>query len=226
MAVEMRFELAQAWWVASEIVRRHPEFTVRGDDHLTYLSIVHRRSGDTIAMVNPGTVHVLASTTGEAARPFSGPGGAISATSARSFIERVEGAMGLPSPQRAAESQAHTLAFRLISSDLMAQVNDNHDWDCRSEVATEDFALFHRDWISTFPGAAEAVDRVTLEEWDVGIRERHFWGLTRAEQPIALVSVEGILYRPHGHFDLVTEYQNAGRRLTPVLARTLRGLLI
>lgn len=217
-----RLLLAQSWWVASEILRRHPELALRGDDHLSYLTILDPRANTGRVVVNPGTVHVFNGDTHETIGD-----GSLAMTTAmpREFIRHIETAAQLGSPTSAPPSTAQTLTFRVICAALTAQVNDNRLWDCRNEVADADHELYFRGWLDQFPEARHSIASVRLECWELGVPERHYWALTRDERPVALLSVEGILYRQDRSFDLVTEYERLGRKLLPVLVETLGDLL-
>lgn len=225
MEIAPRIELSQAWWAGSELVRRHPELTLRGDDHMTYLSLIRRNNGEVLAMINPSTFHVRG--LGGRVRPqsFSGSDGPLAAHDTREYIEKIEGALGLSSPKRAPSSTAHALVFRLISTALAMQANASRVWDCRNEVVSEDNEPFHRGWIERFPNALDDVRVAKLEGWEGGLAQRHFWAITRAGLPVALLSTDAVLYREDSKFDLMFEYERAGRKLLPVLAETLGDLV-
>lgn len=177
-----------------------------------------------MATINPSTVHISGAGSEGEYRSFTGPEGVPAAHNTREFIQKLEKSLGLPSPDQAPPTSSHALVFRLVSALLATQVNDRRTWDCRNEVASEDFGPFNHGWINKF-GAREDASSIHLEGWEAGLAERHFWGVTRGDEPVALLSVEGILYRPEARFDLNVEYRRAGSRLLPVLVATLGDVL-
>lgn len=226
MDVAERIQLSQTWWSAAEVVRRHPELTLRGDDHMTYLTLTRRSGGDSLAAFNPSTIHVWSHDKPERAVQLRERTGVVAASDPRTFVKQLERALGLDSPTQAPRTTPHALVFRFVSALLAAQVNDRHRWDCRNEVASEEGDLVYRGWIASLPEAKRALAEVRLEGWEWGIADRHFWGLTRDEKVVALLSTEGVLYRQDRQVDLVAAYASTGRRLLPLLASSLGDNLV
>ena len=227
-----RFLTAQSWWIAAELVRRHPELTLRGDDHLSYLTIVDRTTAETRAVVNPTAVHVFRD---GASTSMPGAPRAMASQRPRDFIRQVEDAARLSSPQHAPSSTPHTLAFRFVSTVLTAQVTDNHVWDCRNEVADSEGDPVFRGWLTKFRQAQQALnveqlgslkrDSAQLESWQLGVAERTFWALLRDDVAVALVSTHGQVYLPDRQLDLMAEYSRHGRQMLPVVVAALGDLL-
>ena len=53
----------------------------------------------------------------------------------------------------------------------------------------------------------------------------HFWAVLRDQVPVAIVSIEGRVYRAERHYDLAHEYAANERRMLPLVADILSDLL-
>jgi len=117
-------------------------------------------------------------------------------------------------------------SFLFIASALTMLVNDRHGWDARSEYYDSSDGEPHlSSYLSDFNGLQDAITRTP----GIGIHgepDSHYWALRRGNETVAVVSMEGLVYRtgqpPQA---LETEYDAAGRRILPMTARLLRHWL-
>ena len=57
------------------------------------------------------------------------------------------------------------------------------------------------------------------------MREFHYWAFLRGEEPVALVSIDGRVYRQDRDYDLAAEYKTSGRRMLRVVSGLMGDLL-
>ena len=235
-----RFVFAQSWWLASELVRRHPELIVHE---------MHPGGGmyDVLCVVAPGKdesfelTRIMLNRAGSiqvhhpqrAAKPDEMVGTwkqVMVASDPHEYVKRIEAAAGLGVLAKAPPSTPRALAYRFISTALTMLVNDRHRWDARNEFLDssgmggfdEDADL--RKYLSGFPDAIRHLSTTpSLGHW----REpySHFWALLREDEPVAIVSIEGRLYLPDRVSNLAQEYQVYDRNMhAMVVGLLLAGL--
>jgi hypothetical protein len=221
-----RYVIAQSWWVASELARRHPDLVIHE---------MHPGGGmyDCLALLSPGdlqpfiqlnrvgTIHVTSvpeyrTTWAEA----------LEAASPHAVVKEIEQVAGLSLPAKAPASTPRTLAYRFIATTLNATSNDRHKWDARNEFidSSDDIPTVLNGYLAGFP----EVRRSLLATPQIGLwhePESHYWALLRDETPVAIVSIEGIVYRPDRQIDLAAEYRRHAARMLPVLASALADVL-
>ena len=218
-----RFVIAQSWWIASELVRRHPDLVIHeshpGGGMYDCLTLLTAEALTPLAQINrAGTIQV------SGARDFSVPWDqVISAPSPHATVKQVEAAAGLLPSERTPRSTRKALAYRFIAAALNATVNDRYAWDARNEF------IDTADW---WPGDAELhgyLEPFSRATADLGSTPRiglwhepesHFWGLLRAEEPVALVSIEGKVYVRDRTIDLRSEY-STGKSMQLIVATVL-----
>lgn len=218
-----RFVLAQTWWVASEFVHRHPDWAIRYGDHLSYLTLVNPSGDLPHAVCNPDTVHLFAEgSVHETIRNL------LSADDPHSVIKEVERFLGNAPRKGAPPSTPRSLAYRFLTAALTMTVNDRATWDVRNEILGDDEwgdGVVRGFYLASFPEAELATTYIRSEDWDRGEQLRHFWALLRDESPVAIVSVEGTVYRPDRKIDLMAEYRLHEGRMLPVVVSALADLL-
>lgn len=221
-----RYVIAQSWWVASELARRHPDLVIHE---------MHPGGGmyDCLALLSPGdlqpfvqlnrvgTIHVMS--TPEYRTTWAE---ALEAKSPHAVVKEIEEAAGLSRPAKAPASTPRTLAYRFIATTLNATSNDRHKWDARNEFidSSDDIPTVLNGYLAGFP----EVRRSLLATPQIGLwhePESHYWALLRDETPVAIVSIEGIVYRPDRQIDLAAEYRRHAARMLPVLASALADVL-
>lgn len=221
-----RHVIAQSWWVASELARRHPELVIHE---------MHPAGGmyDCLALLTPdelqpfvqlnrvGAIHVMARP--EYRTTWTE---AFEAASPHTVVKEIEQVAGLTIPAKAPASTPRALAYRFIAAALNATVNDRHRWDARNEFidSSDDNPTVLNGYLAGFPD----VRRSLLATPQIGLwhePESHYWALLRDESPIAIVSIEGVVYRPYSQIDLATEYRRHDSRMLPVVVSALADVL-
>lgn len=221
-----RYVIAQSWWVASELARRHPDLVIHE---------MHPGGGmyDCLALLSPGdlqpfiqlnrvgTIHVMS--TPEYRTTWTE---ALEARSPHAVVKEIEQVAGLRMPAKAPASTPRTLAYRFIAATLNATANDRHRWDARNEFidSSDDNPTVLNGYLAGFP----EVRRSLLTTPQIGLwhePESHYWAILCDETPVAIVSIEGIVYRPDRQINLAAEYRRHDARMLPVVASALAEVL-
>ncbi len=197
----MRFIIAQSWWIAAELVRRHPELIIHE---------MHPGGGmyDCLALLRPDThepfiqLNRVGSIQVDAAPEFRLTWAeVISTRSPHAVVEEIEAVAGLRPPAEPSPSTPRMLAYRFIAAALAATVNDEHAWDARNEfIDSSGDSLFDDPELNRYLSRFPEAHRDLLSTPRIGLwhePESHFWALLRGGEPVALVSIEGWLYA-HG----------------------------
>lgn len=234
-----RFVIAQSWWIAAELARRHPELLVHemhpggGQyDVLAVLSPPYVAARMQVMLNRVGTIQVHQND-GRNGEPdmelISTWSDALSASSPHAVVKHIEDVANLGSPAKAPSSTPRALAYRFIAVLLSMTVNDRHSWDARNE-----FIDSSGDW---WPGSPEVhgflegfpdVRRDLPSTPKLGLwhePESHFWAVLRNKVPVAIVSTEGRVYRADRRYDLAAEYSSNERRMLPLITKILSDLL-
>ena len=144
-------------------------------------------------------------------------------------VDEDEDVAQLGSTTKAPASSPRSLAYRFIASLLTVTVNDRHVWDARNE-----FIDSSGDWwpgdheVNHFTDVFPEVRRDFVFVPAIGLGHEpasHFWAILRDQLPVAIVSIEGRVYRQDRHYDVAEEYVANGRRMLPLVASVLRDLL-
>ena len=221
-----RYVIAQSWWVASELARRHPDLVIHE---------MHPGGGmyDCLALLSPGdlqpfvqlnrvgTIHVMS-----APEYRTTWAEALEATSAHAVVKEIEQVAGLRIPTKTPASTPRTLAYRFIATTLNTTLNDRLRWDARNEFmdSSDDSPTVLNDYLAGFP----EVRRSLLATPQIGLwhePESHYWAVLRNDTPVAIVSIEGVVYRPDRQINLTTEYRRHDSRIQPVVASALADVL-
>jgi hypothetical protein len=236
-----RFILAQSWWVGAELVRRHPELILHEShpgggqyDVLAAFTLPYGKALTHVMLNRAGTmqVHLLDGHNGAPEVTRIGTWAeALSAQSPHEMVKRIEHAAQLATTTKASKSAPRALAYRFIATLLTMTVNDRHVWDARNDfIDTSGDEWWPGDpevhgFTDGFPGAREDFPSTP----EIGLWQEpnsHFWALLRDEIPVALVSIEGRVYRKGVRLDLAHEYAANGRRMLPLVASILGDLLV
>lgn len=231
-----RFPIAQSWWIASELVRRHPELIV-SEEHpggiYDLLSVTSpeqssRGSGPPpmeyrVMLNRPGTVQVHY---GDNAHVVGDWAYVMATPTPHTIVKDLEGLTGWGTPETAPPTTSRSLAYRFLATALTMVVNDRHVWDARSEV--DDSIYFgepHVGHIDRFPAVIEDL-RATPNLGIACEPHSHYWALLRNHEPVVIVSIEGKLYYPSGKtVELMSAYDQHNRRIIPMTTTLLRKWL-
>ncbi|WP_309065544.1 TY-Chap2 family putative peptide chaperone [Microbacterium sp.] len=222
--------LARSWWLAAEVVRRHPELIIYE---------MHPGGGqyDILCVAAPAQLSPAA--TSSAGRILLNRAGSIQVEGVPGFaagwehvlldadpfhrVLQLESMAGLVPPARTPKATSRSLSYRLLATATTLFAHDRRGWDVRSEfVDTSGEEPFRAERIMRFPSAV--ADLTTTPRLGIyGEPHSHFWALMRGEEPIAIVSMEGRLYPRQGAVvDLETAYAKSGRRMRRVVATLLK----
>jgi hypothetical protein len=224
-----RFLTAQMWWIASELVRRHPHLRISGVEvnESDRLLIVHdEQDGMSIQWDLAGGCKFL----------INGDVKKISwiemmaALSPHETVKRIEVAVGLGIPQATPVTTPKALAYRVIASALATAVDDRHEWYAVPAPMTHDEGPDNPGcvYFDEFPSALEAragyarAIETQLEESDRGIHFfQPFWALLRDLEPIAIFDSAGVIHTIMGAAELMPLYEQIDRKLALTTARVL-----
>lgn len=222
---------ALAWWVAATLARRnsrlivwehHPKdgfYDCLGlrDGELSHLGIRSdvNRGG--------GSVHVH----GEPMWSSEPLHALLSAAEPLEIVKKVEQQARWQSGRRA--TTGRSLTYRVIAQVLQSLVDDRHHWDVR-QIRDRD----HWGYGEAYPEPAVldgfARGRQLLETLPRGGSMFHpwenVWLLTRDDEPVAAFDTEGrVVVGDQPVAPMMPMYEAAGRRIFPVIARTLGEML-
>jgi hypothetical protein len=225
--------LAQSWWLASELVRRHPEFILReahpGDGMYDVL-IVRPRSGEdfasTRAMLNrSGSVQVQLARYVEPNTEWIGTwSDVIAAADPHEFVKRIERVASWNPSAKTPATTERSIAFRVVSALMTTMVNDRSRWDVRNESLNEFISGADDAHFDRFADARrDLLATATYADWDDS--RAHFWVVLRDDDAIGMISEEGRLYLPRARQDLLSVYRASGRNLSATIATALGSVL-
>ena len=221
-----RFLTAQVWWIASELVRRHPHLRISGHevpgdgrlvivhDEQDAMSIQWDLVGGCKFLVN-GVVNRISWIE------------MMAASSPHETVKRIEVATGLGIPKATPITTPRSLTFRVMAGALDTAVDDRHEWYAvpAPMMPTDDPDCVY---FNSFPTAIEARDeyaRAALEQLVATGRGIHsfqpFWALLQGLEPIAIFDAAGAIHTVMGATELMPAYERIDRRLALTTARVL-----
>ncbi len=218
-----RFLTAQMWWIASELVRRHPHLRIAGvevdeGDHLiivhdeqNLLSIQWDLVGGCQYLVN-GVVHVISWIE------------MMAALNPLETLKRIEVATGLGVPNDTPATTPRTLAYRVITNALATTVNAQQEWYAVTAPMLVSEPTHYFDGFPTAVLARSAYEVAAEEQLDAGGTVyffQPFWVLLRDLEPIAIFDVAGVVHTSGGATPLMPIYDELHRNLTLTMARVL-----
>ena len=222
-----RFIIAQSWWIASELVRRHPKlglaethpcsgmydclslFATDGKHRTTLIDL--NRVGSTHIHVNPDFEPLTWEEVHETTDPHES-------------IRRIEAGTGLKRPSPTPPTSPAALSYRVIARVLASMVNEKDPWDVRNEQLDSSISEGKpRGYVAGFPRAAELAK--VPHPGDVWAPGYQYWALLRAEQPVAILDTSGRVFLPDKQYDLNQLYKQGGRSITELIHRTLGEVL-
>lgn len=220
-----RFMIAQSWWIAAELCRRHPLLRAYemhpGGGQSDVLRIWGPRRGalgetDVLVDMNrEGTIHLR----DEEPSAWITWAEVMAAQSPHAIVKRIEEFQGLRLTRQAPSTTATSLVYRAIARLLNDKLNDRHPWDVRMEFldSSDSDGSGRRRFVDAFPSAAEALVRARSRASVVDPAE-HFWAILREGECRAVLDDAGVLHRSNGApIELLPVYRRR-RRLFDVLA--------
>jgi hypothetical protein len=158
-----RFVIAQSWWIASELVRRHPQLrlieTHPGGGQYDCLSLLADENGQWRQLVHlnrNGSIH--ASDAGISCSwldAFTAPGG-------HDIVRRLEEQTGIGKPASTPPTGPHVLTYRIIARVLTALVDDRRSWDARNgQIDSSGYGGGRRPELEQFPDGDHGVERIS-----------------------------------------------------------------
>lgn len=230
-----RFVVAQSWWIASELVRRHPELMVYE---------MHPGGGqyDVLAVATPdqfspgthdpspqvwlnrvGTIQIHSDGGSEIVANWTE---VLEAASPHEVVKHVEANTGWGSPSSSPSPTSRAISYRFFAAALAMLINDRHPWDVRNE------SLDSSDWGISRAGLIDGIVEVdagpgaTPRLGISGEPHSHYWALRRGNETVAVVSMEGYIYR-HGvtPVSLMDAYAKSNNRVLVMTADLLRKWL-
>lgn len=227
-----RFAVAQSWWLASELVRRHPEL-------MTYE--MHPGGGqyDVLCVATPdqfspnpphasprvmlnrvGTIQIHRGHDSEA---IAGWREVLEAETPHEVVKEIEFRTGWITASPTPKTDHRSITYRFFAAALAMLVNDRFTWDVRSEsVDSSESGMSRAGLIGDFDDVSadfETTPRLRI----FGEPESHYWALRRGSETVAVVSIEGNIYRRgHQRRSLLEAYDKAGRKLLPMTTAMLR----
>jgi hypothetical protein len=223
-----RFVIAQSWWVASELIRRHPELhlieTHPGGGQYDCLSLL-TGPGDNpttlIGLNRHGRMHVLQASGFE---PI-GWETLLRERDPHASIKRLETAAGLSHPSPAPPSSPAALTFRVIARVLASLVDVKQPWDARNEqLDSSGGDGGPRGYLQDFPRAAELA-QVRRPDDVCQTPGYRFWALLQAEHPVAILDTDGHVHLRGEQHDLPDLYVRSGRSLSTIIHLALGDVL-
>lgn len=223
-----RFLTAQVWWMASELVRRHPHLLISGVevDEGARLIIVHdQQDGMSIQWDLVGGCKYKAAGEVKSISWIE----MLAAANPHEIVKLIEVGAGLGIPKAMPTTTPHSLSYRVIANALSTAVNDRHEWYAvpAPMVHGEDLSDPACTHFNGFPTTIEArqgyVDEA-LEQLDSGRGVyffQPFWAIMRDLEPIAIMDSAGTIHTIVGAEQLMPLYERINRNLTITTARVL-----
>jgi hypothetical protein len=228
-----RFLTAQMWWIASELVRRHPHLRISGVevDEGTRLLIVHdERNAMSIQWDLVGGCKFVVNGIVKRISWIE----IMAALGPHDIVRRIEVTTGLGIPKTAPVTTKRALTYRLIASALATATNARQGWYAvpAPMLHHEDPAVPGCDHFRGFPSTVEARARyvaMTLEEFDAGTRSvfffQPFWALLRDLEPVAIFDAAGVIHTGRGATELMPVYERTHRTLSITTVQVLGAYL-
>lgn len=218
-----RFVLAQSWWVASEIARRHPELLVI-ETHpfggqYDCLDLIDPRGPTTAVRLNrPGSLH--------AAGAVATWDDVLGSDDAHDAIRRLEASAGLAPPSSTPATSVRTVTYRVLARVLTSVVDDRYAWDARNgRVDSDEGDPLDRPELAAFPTVVSALRNLRPNDL-LGQPAYRFWLLLRGADAVAVLDTDGLLHqRDRDPLALMPIYRASGRRLTATVGAALGHLL-
>jgi hypothetical protein len=219
-----RYAIAQSWWIATELVRRHPELTIvethPGGGQYDVLEIV-RDGASVISLNRAGRIHITDSS--QEPLEFEATFGE---SEPRQVIEWLEHASRLSSPDGAAASTGKVLAYRALAHIVWMTAHQATPLDVRSEFldSSGGGGSGPRGLLARFPIAHER-SRESRPDDPAGIPAHRYWLVMKGPEALAAADVDGFVYTGESCLSLSTLYAENGRSMSKTVIAALGPLL-
>jgi hypothetical protein len=223
-----RFLTAQVWWLASELVRRHPHLRISGvqDAARARLIIVHDEQDamslqwDLVGGCKYDANGVVKSISWK---------NMMAAANPHEIVKRIEVGTGLGIPKSTPATTPRALAYRVIASALATAVDDRHEWYAVPAPMQhgEDLENPACQYFGDFPSTIEArkgYEQAIGVQLLAGSRVyffQPFWAVLRDLEAIAIVDAAGVIHTAVGATPLMPLYEKNNHRLALTTARVL-----
>ncbi|MBO4238587.1 TY-Chap2 family putative peptide chaperone [Pseudonocardia alni] len=228
--IAARFRIAQSWWLASELVRRHPR-----------LLVVETHPGggmyDCLTLVDPG---VAGPTTvlqlNRNGRIHVDPHNStiepvewtkmLAAENSHSVLRSVEGYARLRPPvPRAPTIGPRAMTYRVLAHILACLVDDRSTWDARSGCLDWGYGLGRHTDLDRFPSIRDGLHDV--RESDLfGEPAYRYWLLHCGDEAVAVLDTDGWAhFADRQPVELVPAYRGNGSRLTSLIGSVFGHVL-
>jgi len=223
-----RFLVAQMWWIASELVRRHPHLLisrVHGVERSPLLLVHDEQDGLRIQFDLVGGV--LYRVAGDDLQISWIE--ILAAVSPHEIVKRIEVESGIQIPGVTPATTPKALAYRVIASFLATVVNDRHEWNVvRAPMALdEDPDDPADDYLRAFPSTSPAISgyvdyiQEAAGSGTVKLFHQPFWALLRDLEPIAIIDIAGVIHTIVEPEILMPFYLDMNHHLSLTAARFL-----
>ncbi|WP_349426551.1 hypothetical protein [Microbacterium sp. LWS13-1.2] len=230
-----RFAIAQSWWIASELVRRHPELMVYemhpGGGQYDVLCVATpdqftpdpRIVAPRVMLNRAGTIQIHRGGQSEIVANWIS---VLEAAGPHEIVKDIEARAGWGSPSSSPSTTERAIGYRFFAAALAMLINDRRPWDVRSEsLDSSEWGLSRAGLIGEFAD----VDSELAGTPGLGIHGEpysHYWALRRGAETVAVVSMEGYLYRPGVEpRALMDAYLKSDKRLLAMTTDLLRKWL-
>jgi hypothetical protein len=223
-----RFVLAQSWWIASEIARRHPKLllieTHPGVGQYVCLTLIRNAPEGTTSLIDfkgVGRIHVHVADGFEPITWIE----AFAAEGGHDVVRRLELAAGLTPLPKAPPTGTRIVTYRAIARVLSSLVEDRHIWDGRNgQIDSSGYCSGQRSELAEFPSVVAALGDRRPDDL-FGVPAYRFWILFRDGEPVAVFDTDGRLHlRDRSPTELLPIYKRT-RSLTATIGETLGRLL-
>jgi hypothetical protein len=213
---------AQAWFIASELIRRHPKLKLIEThphwgvhDCLTVCAVDGPHPEAIIELARSKFIWVRAAADQDRAHIEWLDTLKVEASTGKDdpqhAIKRIEKLAGLVPPAKTPASIPSTLTYRTAAGILASLVNDKHRWDVRNEFFDGDDSTLgseRRHWTDAFPSAASAIEQRRPDDL-LGNPAYRYWALLRADAPVAILDTDGLVHLHNATHSLPELYRNA-----------------
>lgn len=239
MNLQQRMINLQSWWVASELIRRHPELelieTHPGGGLYDCLSVLSIESSEkvNIDLNRNGRMHI------HSAMPswFNADrwdirypvewSTELEQEDRRRIPRFLEDATGLLPPAQTPVTTPKTLAFRIIYHLLLFSLNEAEYWDVRNGELDSSgmYSDNERPYFEGIESAQIALRQSRPLGWKANVSRYDFWGVLRDDRCLGLLQIDGTLHRPNAEPVNLMKVYNANKRDILPTAMEIRKLL-
>jgi hypothetical protein len=221
-----RFIEAQTWWIASELIRRHPQ--------LRLAETTHDEVGTSLVAYDPEWVietQVIFNRVAGIHMPGSPDfeirwSEVFAAPSAHTVLLRIEAGLGMHLEGLPPATTEVTIVYRVIARVLASLVDDRHSWMIRDERPDDPSVLEDINWAGDTSSFASLEDLIArwFEDSAAGRLDNqgltHLWVLLRDLEPVAAFDLYGVVHTQYGRESLLEYYKQADGNLTMTIAET------